>query len=82
MSDETPGGEPTDMRRFRRQTELRLAVAIVLFLTVVGNALVWVFFGREVALTSLGCSLVGALLFVALYGVVWLLGRLGEGVWR
>ncbi len=63
----------TDMRRYRRQTELRLAIAVVVFLTIVGNALVWLLFGAQTALGSLLCSVFGALLFGGLYALlVWL----------
>lgn len=69
---------PTDMRRYRRQTELRLAVAVVVFLTLVGNALVWLLFGAQTALGSLGCSLFGALLFGGLYALLTWLQRWSE----
>jgi apolipoprotein N-acyltransferase len=61
---------------------VRLAVAVVLFLTVVGSALVWVFFDATTALTTLGCSLLGAGLFAALYGLMALMGRWSERLWR
>ena len=81
--DKTPRGEkPTNMRAFRRATELRLAIAIVLFLTVIGSALVWLFFGGQVALAALGCSLFGAALFALLYGGLALLERWNNRLWR
>lgn len=69
---------PTDMRRFQRNTELRLVAAIIVFLTIIGNILVFVLFGQQVATASLGCSLVGAVLFAILYGFVTLLGWWSE----
>ena len=70
------------MRAFRRGTEIRLAVAVVLFLTVIGSALVWLFFGGQVALAALVCSLFGAALFGLLYGGMALLERWNKGLWR
>jgi hypothetical protein len=82
MSEGDPPGKPTDMRRFARGTEIRLAVAVVVFITIVGNALIWLLFGRDVALPSLGCSIVGALLFGGLYGLMALMGWWSERLWR
>jgi hypothetical protein len=66
------------MRRFQRQTELRLVVAVVVFLTIVGNGLVWLFMGQEIAMSSIMCSVGGALLFGGLYGLMALLERWSE----
>lgn len=70
------------MRAFRRATEIRLAVAVVLFITVIGSALVWLFFGGEVARAALACSLFGAVLFGLLYGGLALLDRWNNSLWR
>lgn len=81
MSDDHRG-EPTDMRKYARQTERNLAVAIVLFITVVAVALIWLFMGGEVARAAVFCSLGGALLFGLLYGLMSLLGRASDSLWR
>lgn len=80
--DDPRRGKPTNMRKFARQTELRLAVAIVLFITVVALALIWFFLGGEIARAAVVCSLGGALLFALLYGLMALLGRASDSLWR
>ena len=82
MDDRPRDEKPTNMRAFRRATELRLTIAVVLFLTVIGSALVWLFFGGQVALAALGCSLFGAVLFALLYGGLALLERWNNRLWR
>ncbi len=82
MDDRRRAEKPTNMRAFRRATELRLAVAVVLFLTIIGSGLVWLFFGGEVARAALVCSLFGAVLFALLYGVLALLERWNTSLWR
>ncbi len=82
MEEPGPRHEPTDMRRFQRGTEIRLVVAIVVFLTLIGNGLVWLFFGRDVALPSLICSVFGVLLFGGLYLLMTLAGKWSERLWR
>ncbi len=80
--DDQRHGEPTDMRKYARQTERRLAVAVVLFITIVAALLIWVFMGGEVARAALVCSVGGGLLFGLLYGLLVLLGRVSDRLWR
>ncbi|MCW5881465.1 MAG: hypothetical protein KIS91_11080 [Anaerolineae bacterium] len=80
--DDQRHGKPTNMRKYARQTERHLAVAVVLFITIVAAFLVWLFMGGEVARAALVCSVGGALLFGLLYGLLVLLGRVSDSVWR
>lgn len=81
MSDDHRG-KPTDMRRYARQLERNLAFAVVFFITVVAVALIWLFLGGDAARAALFCSLGGALLFGLLYGLMFLLGRASDSLWR
>ena len=62
-----PERQPTDLRRYRRQLERRLLVAVVVSLVVVGSLLIGVIFGWPAALTSLACLVPGALVVVTLW---------------
>ncbi|MEJ2558426.1 MAG: hypothetical protein P8186_19855 [Anaerolineae bacterium] len=65
---------PTDYRRHYRQTERRLAIAVVLFLLVVGTGLIAIIFGPAAGVTGFGCLLVG----VGAIGLLWILLMLIE----
>lgn len=61
--------QPTDQRRYRRQTENRLLTSILLMLVVGGGGLIWAIFGRSAALSSMLCLIPGAIVIA----VLWLL---------
>ena len=61
--------QPTDQRRYRRQTENRLLAGVVMLLVVGGSSLIWIIFGKEAGLSSLLCLIPGAIVVV----VLWLL---------
>ena len=60
--------EPTDYRRYRRETDRRLLLAVIGFLIVVGGALIGIIYGGWAAATGLICLLAGAgvILFLSL----------------
>ncbi len=55
--------------------ERRRAIAFGLLLYGVGGGLIWAFYGRGAMWVGLACITGGLLFFVALYGLVWLVGR-------
>jgi hypothetical protein len=65
---------PSDYRRYRRQTERNLVIAVVTVLVLVGSGLVLLIFGPGAGITSLICLLFGA----AAIGGLWLLLSLIE----
>ena len=68
-----PGG--FDSRRFAGSTERRLVIGFFVLLYAVGAGLIWLIYGRGAALLGMLCMTAGLLLFLLLYGIVWLLGR-------
>lgn len=48
-----------DLRRYARQTNLRLTVGALLLLFVVGDGLIYLIYGRGAALLGLLCLLAG-----------------------
>lgn len=60
---------PTDQRRYRRQTENRLLLGVLLVLVLGGGGLIGLIFGWEAGLSSLLCLIPGAILII----VLWLL---------
>jgi hypothetical protein len=59
--------QPTNMRRHRRQTERRLALAVVLSLLLVGGGLVGLIYGTGAAVMAISCLMLGCAVFAALW---------------
>lgn len=69
---------PTDLRRYRRQTERRLAIAVVLCLLFVGGGLVALIYGSGAAVMAVSCLLFGSALFALLWLILSLMGWWAE----
>ena len=71
-----------DLRRYARQTNVRLFLGFMLLLFLVGDGLIYLNYGRQAALLGLVCILAGLapmlLISLALYGLEWLAKRLGN----
>jgi protein-S-isoprenylcysteine O-methyltransferase Ste14 len=65
---------PTDYRRYRRATERKLAIAVVLFLLLVGSGLIAIIFSPGAGAIGFGCLLFGA----GMIGLLWILLTLIE----
>lgn len=65
-----------DMRRYARQTNVRLVVGFILALFLIGDGLIYAFWGFEPALMGLVCILAGSiplgLTALALWGIEWI----------
>ena len=48
-----------DLRKYARQTNIRLAVGAILVLFIVGDGLIYLFFGTSAAMVGILCSLAG-----------------------
>ncbi len=64
-----------DIRRYASQTNFRLVGGFIVLLFVIGDGLIWVFYGRGAALMGLICllgvSLPLVLILAALWGIDW-----------
>lgn len=65
---------PTDYRRYRRATERKLVIAVVLFLLLVGSGLIAIIFSPGAGVIGFGCLLFGA----GMIGLLWILLTLIE----
>jgi hypothetical protein len=63
----------SDLRRYARQTNVRLVAGFLLILFVIGDGLIWWLYGRQAALLGVVCLLAGLapLILIALF--LWLL---------
>jgi hypothetical protein len=67
--------EPTDLRRYRRQTERRLTIAVVVFLILVGGGLIGLIYGPGAALMGISCLLLGGGIIGLLFVILTLMER-------
>jgi protein-S-isoprenylcysteine O-methyltransferase Ste14 len=70
--------EPTDLRKYRRQTERRLTVAVVVFLVLVGGGLIGLIYGPSAALMGISCLFLGAGIIGLLFAILTLMERWAE----
>ena len=68
-----------DLRSYARQTNVQLAVGAFVLLFIFGLGLIWLIYGLGAAITGLLCLLGAlvpiALIFLALYGMDWIVKR-------
>jgi len=68
-----------DLRKYAQQTDRRLIVGGLLILFVVGDGLIYLFYGHQAALAGLICLLIGliplVLIWISLALISWLVRR-------
>ena len=57
-----------DLRKYAKQTNIRLMVGGILLLMIIGGGLIWIFYGRNAAVFGLICLLIGLLPIL----IIWL----------
>ncbi len=66
---------PTDLRSQRKQMENRLALAVVVFLVVVGSVGITLAYGNRALVLGSLCLIMGSLLFGLVWGILTLIER-------
>ena len=68
-----------DLRQYARQTNFRLVAGFILVLFIIGDGLIYLFFGREAAIMGLICLVAGItpviLILLALWIIDWIVRR-------
>ena len=68
-----------DLRKFNRQTTIRLIIGALILLFTVGLGLIFFIYGPNAAVSSLICMLAGmvpvALIIIILWGLDWIVKR-------
>lgn len=67
-----------DLRKYARQTNVRLVAGFLLLLFVVGDGLIYLFFGRGAAIMGLVCMLGGLLPIVLILAALWVIDWVGK----
>ena len=62
-----------DLRQYANQTNIRLIAGGILLLFIIGDGLIYLFYGLNAALMGLFCLSIGLLPLVLIWGLLWLL---------
>ncbi|HEY9089178.1 MAG TPA: hypothetical protein VIO36_13490 [Anaerolineaceae bacterium] len=65
--------QPRDLRRYARQTNVRLALGALLMLFIVGDGLIYFIYGPSAALSGLLCLGIGLVPLILILLVFWLI---------
>ncbi len=72
-----------DLRKYASQTNFRLVVGFILLLFIVGDGLIYIFYGLLAALMGFACllgvSIPLVLIAAALWGIDWVVKRNNSG---
>jgi len=67
-----------DLRRYARQTNARLVIGFILLLLIVGDGLIYLFYGRAAAAMGLICILGGLALGGMILFALWVIERIAK----
>ena len=62
-----------DLRKFARQTNVRLLAGFALILFIIGDGLIFVFYGKQAALLGVICLIFGLAPLFLIWGAFWIL---------
>jgi len=72
----------TDLRKYARQTGVRSLIFFIIILFLVGDGLIWLFYGGQAAFLGALCMLAGlvplGLIFLSLWFLNWIVKRTGD----
>jgi membrane protein implicated in regulation of membrane protease activity len=62
-----------DLRRYARQTNIRLIIGFILLLLIIGDGLILLFYGRGAAITGLICIFAGLAPVILILVALWII---------
>lgn len=62
-----------DLRKYARNTNVRLIAGFVILLLLIGDGLIYLIYGPGAAVSGLICILGGLIPILLIYGLLWLL---------
>jgi len=75
-------GYRRDLRKYARQTNVRLFIGFLILLITVGEGLIFVFYGTAGALSGFVCLMAGLfpllLIWIALLGIDWIVQKAND----
>ena len=67
-----------DLRRYARQTNIRLFFGFFLILYIIGDGLIWYFYGQAPAIFGLLCLGAGSTPLILIAAILWVMERFVE----
>jgi TM2 domain-containing membrane protein YozV len=67
-----------DLRKYAKQTNIRLSIGFVLLLFIVGDGLIYLFYGLHAAITGLICLVGAGLPVILITGALWFIEWVGK----
>jgi len=68
-----------DLRKYSRQTNIRLFIGFFLILFILGDGLIWYFYGRAPAIFGLLCLAAGSFPIILIAVILWVMERIVKG---
>jgi hypothetical protein len=65
-----------DLRRYARQTNLGLIVGFISLLLIVGEGLIYLFYGRSAAIMGIICILASLVPVTMIIGALWIIEKI------
>jgi len=65
-----------DLRKYARQTNKRLLIGGIMILFIVGDGLIYLFYGEKAAISGLVCMMVGFLPLIIIWIILSIIGWL------
>jgi hypothetical protein len=62
-----------DLRKYARQTNVRLLAGFVLILFVIGDGLIYLFYGRQAAFLGVICLIFGLIPLLLIWSALWVM---------
>jgi len=67
-----------DLRKYARQTNFRLVIGFILVLFIVGDGLIYLFYGRAAAITGLICLLGASVPVILILIALWVIDMIAK----
>jgi TM2 domain-containing membrane protein YozV len=67
-----------DLRKYAKQTNIRLSIGFVLLLFIVGDGLIYLFYGPSAAITGLICLCGAGLPIILILAALWFIEWIGK----
>ena len=67
-----------DLRKYARQTNIRLIAGFILLLFIVGDGLIYLFYGRGAAIMGLICLMGGLVPIILILAALWIIDWVGK----
>lgn len=68
----------TDLRKYARQTNIRLLIGFVFLLLLIGDGFIYLLYGKAAAISGLLCMLAGLFPLVLIYFALYLLDLIAK----